>query len=144
MAEYNEAVREIEYYVEKNKDKAAFDFADNARMHVYAGTIMRYRQQQFTEVYPIEYHVIRLGNIAMATNPFELFLDYGNRIKARSYAQQTFVMQLTCGRGGYLPTEKAEKGGHYSAYVASGMVGHEGGDMMTRLLITRINQMFEE
>ena len=143
MAEYNEAVRELEYYVEKNKDKTAFNFEDNARMHVYAGTIMRYRQQQFTEVYPMEYHVIRLGNIAMATNPFELFLDYGNRIKARSAAEQTFIVQLCCGSGYYLPTEKAEKAGHYSAYISSGYVGHEGGDLLVRNTLSEIQKLWE-
>ena len=144
MEEYHKAVREIEYYVAKNADKEVFDFADNARMHVYAGTIKRYREQQFTEVYPIEYHVVRLGNIAIATNPFELFLDYGNRIKARSLAEQTFIVQLCCGAGSYLPTEKAEKAGHYSAYISSGNVGHEGGDLLTRTTITEINKLFKD
>lgn len=143
MEEYNKAVREIEYYVEKNKDKASFNYEDNARMYVYAGTIARYREQQFTEVYPIEYHVVRLGNISMATNPFELFLDYGNRIKARSKSEQTFIVQLCCGKGGYLPTEKAENAGHYSAYISSGNVGHEGGDLLVRRTINEINKMFE-
>ena len=143
MEEYNRAVRELEYYVNKNKDKEAFNFEDNAKMHVYAGAIKRYREQQFTEVYPIEYHVIRFGNIAIATNPFELFLDYGNRMKARSYAEQTFVVQLCCGSSGYLPTEKAEKAGHYSAYVSSGNIGHEGGDLLTRSTIHEINEMWK-
>jgi len=142
MAEYEKAVREIEYYVEKNKDKEVFNFEDNAYMFVHAGVIQRYRQQQFVEVYPIEYHVIRFGDIAIVTNPFELFLDYGNRIKARSYAEQTFIVQLCCGAAGYLPTEKAEKAGHYSAYVSSGNVGHEGGDLLVRETIKEINQMF--
>ena len=143
--QYNQAVREIEYYVDKNKDKAEFNYADNAKMHVYAGTISRYREQQFKETYDTEIHVIRFGDIAIATNPFELFLDYGNRIKARSLAKQTFIMQLTCGNsGGYLPTEKAENGGHYSAYISSGHVGHEGGDMMVRKDIDVINKMFAE
>ena len=81
-------------------------------MYVHAGTIRRYHQQQFTEIYPIEYHVIRFGDIAMVTNPFELFLDYANRMKARSYAEQTFIVQLCCGGGLYLPTENYEKGKH--------------------------------
>ncbi len=142
--QYNQAVREIEYHVNKNKDKTEFNYADSAKMHVYAGTIARYRQQQFQETYDTEIHVIRFGDIAIATNPFELFLDYGNRIKARSIAKQTFIMQLTCGQGGYLPTEKAEKGGHYSAYISSGNVGHEGGDAMVRKDIDVINKMFTE
>ena len=140
--DYKNAVRELEYYVDKNKDKEKFDYVDNARMHVHAGVIKRYRDQQFQEVVPIEYHVIRLGDVAMATNPYELFLDYGNRIKARSYAKQTFIIQLCCGSHGYLPTEKAEKAGHYSAYVSSGDTGHEGGDLLTRETITQINEMF--
>ena len=144
MTEYEHAVREIEYYVEKNKDKEAFNFEDNAKMYVHAGTIQRYRQQQFTEIYPIEYHVIRLGDISFVTNPFELFLDYANRIKARSYSEQTFIVQLCCGGGLYLPTEKAEKAGHYSAYVTSGNTGHEGGDLLVRESIKEINEMWTE
>jgi len=144
MEQYNDAVRQIEYYIDKNKDKEAFDFSDTAKMHVYAGTVKRFREQQFTEVAPMEYHVIRLGDICVTTNPFELFLDYGNRIKARSYAQQTFIAQLCCGSMGYLPTEKAEKAGHYSAYISSGQVGHEGGDLLVRDTLDRIQKMFEE
>ncbi len=141
-AEYDKAVREMEYYVQKNADKPTFDYSDNAKMYVNAGVIRRYREQHNKEIYPIEYHAVRLGNIAIVTNPFELFLDYGNRIKARSYAEQTFVVQLCCGTGGYLPTEKAERAGHYSAYITSGNVGHEGGDLLVREQLKDINEMF--
>jgi hypothetical protein len=144
MEEYHHAVRELEYYIDKNKDKEVFNFEDNARMHVHAGTIRRYREQQNMEIVPIEMHVIRFGNISIVTNPFELFLDYGNRIKARSYAEQTFIAQLCCGGLGYLPTEKAEKGSHYSAYISSGWVGHEGGDLLVRKTIEEINDMWKE
>ena len=44
---------------------------------------------------------------------------------------------------GYLPTEKAEKAGHYSAYVSSGDTGHEGGDLLVRESITQINKLWE-
>jgi hypothetical protein len=37
-------------------------------------------------VQPIEFHVLRLGEVALATFPFELHLDYGIRIQARSLA----------------------------------------------------------
>jgi len=99
--------------------------------------------QQTQEIYNIEYHAVRFGPVAFVTNPFELFLDYGNRIKARSYAEQTFIVQLCCGQGGYLPTEKAEKAGHYSAYITSGKVGHEGGDLLVREQLKDIADMFE-
>lgn len=142
--DYNNAVREIEYYINKNKDKERFDFEDNAKMYIHTGTIARYREQQFKEIFTIETHIIRFGDVAFSTNPFELFLDFGNRIKTRSNALQTFIVQLACGKGGYLPTEKAEKAGHYSAYISSGNVGHEGGDLFVRKTVKEINKMFEE
>ena len=141
-SEYNNAVREIEYYVEKNREKGTFTFEDNAKVYVHAGLISRYRYQQFTETVTVESHVIRFGEVAFATSPFELFLDYGNRMKARSYAEQTFIVQLACGSEGYLPTEKAEKAGHYSAYITSGCVGHEGGDILVREQLEEINELF--
>ena len=141
--DYDDAIRELEYYSNKIKDKESFNFKDTAKMYIYAGTLERYAQQQNQEVVPIEYHIIRLGDVAFATNPYELYLDYGNRIKARSKAQQTFIVQLCCGSHGYLPTEKAEIAGHYSAYVSGGDTGHEGGDLLTRETITHINKLFE-
>ena len=85
-----------------------------------------------------------MGSVAFATNPFELFLDYGNRIKALANCEQTFLVQLAVCAEGYLPTEKAEKGGHYSAFISSGKVGHEGGDLLVRQTLKRINALFVE
>jgi len=53
------------------------------------------------DVKPSEFHVIRLGDIAIATNPFELFMDYGVLIKARSKAVFTLLVQLSCQHSGY-------------------------------------------
>ena len=50
-------------------------------------------------------------------------------------------LQLACGSDGYLPTEKAEKGSHYSAYVSSGVTGHEGGELLVRKTIEEINKI---
>lgn len=143
MHDYNNAVKEIEYYIEKNKDKEAYNFEDSARLNVHIGTIRRYKDQQFKNIVTAETHIIRFGNISISTSPFELFLDYGNIIKARSLSEQAFIVQLCCGGLGYLPTEKAEKGGHYSAYVSSGYVGHEGGDILVRKTVSEINKMWE-
>ena len=142
-SEYQNAMREIQYYLDKNAGREEMNFEDYAKMYVHLGLVSRYRYQQFTESYTVESHMIRFGDVAFATNPFELFLDFGNRLKARSYAAQTFIVQLCCGRGGYLPTEKAEKAGHYSAYITSGNVGHEGGDMFIREQLKNINEMFD-
>ena len=77
------------------------------------------RQKEGTvEPFKMELHVIRLGDVAIATNVFELYTQYGIQIKSRSRALQTFVIQLA-GPGSYLPTAAAVKGGGYSAIAAS-------------------------
>lgn len=140
-AQRDAAVRAIEEFAARVGTET-INFNDNAKMHVHAGIVLRSKIQEKIDVLPIEVHVLRLGNIVFATNPYELFLDYGNRIKARSKASQTFLIQLACGSFGYLPTEKAEQGSHYSAYVSSGVAGHEGGALLERKTIDEINKMF--
>jgi hypothetical protein len=91
----------------------------------------------------MELHVIRLGEVALATNPFELFLDFGLRMKARSRAEQTFVVQLACDSAGYLPTAKAAAGGGYGAEIPSNRVGPEGGQVLVDRTVAVINSLFE-
>ncbi len=143
ISEYNNAVEKIDDFIAKNRGKK-ITFEENAALHIYSGIITRYERQKNESTYQDEIHVIRFGDIAIATNPYELFLDYGNRIRARSLAKQTFLIQLSCGSRGYLPTEKAEKGSHYSAYVSSGNTGHEGGDILVRTTLDHINKMFKD
>ncbi len=90
---------------------------------------------------PVELHLLRLGDVAIATNPFELYLDYGVRIKARSPAVLTMLVQLSCQHSGYLPTEKAIAGGGYSAdkYV----VGPEGGQVLVNETVRQIEALWK-
>ena len=141
-ADVENAKREIKNYIDTTTGDVNYN--DAAKLQVYMGIIRREEIQEKQDVLDTEVHVSRLGTVAFATNPFELFLDYGNQIKARSYAEQTFIVQLCCGVGGYLPTEKAEKGGHYSAFVSSGNVGHIGGEQLVRETLQNIRQMFAE
>ena len=142
FAEVAAARRRIhDYLAEKPGD---VDFNDAAALQVDLGILRREELQEVMDILDTECHIIRLGTIAIASNPFELFLDYGNQIKARSYAEQTFLIQLANGTEGYLPTEKAEKGGHYSAFLASGLVGHAGGEQLVRETLKNINKLFAE
>jgi len=94
----------------------------------------------------MEVYVVRLGDICFATNPFELFLDYGIRIQAQSPATQTFIVQLS-GKGvpwggSYLPSERAEKGGGYSASVYDNPVGYRGGQELVEETLKTIHELW--
>lgn len=137
LEQAKQGIREYLSHVQGN-----VDYNDVARLQIYMGVLKRFELQEEVETVDTEVHIIRLGDIAFATNPFELFLDYGNQIKARSHASQTFLIQLANGGEGYLPTKKAEQGGHYSAFIASGQVGHVGGEQLVRETLREINKMF--
>ena len=92
--------------------------------------------------FEMELHTLRLGDVAIATNPFELFTDYGVQMKARSPAVQTFLIQLSGSSGGYLPTPRAVAGGSYSAVIQSSRVGPEGGQELVDRTVERFNKLW--
>ena len=124
------------------KGRKRLDYMDSAELYVHTGTLQRYEVQEYCDTVAAEIHAVRLGDIVFVTNPFELFLDYGNQIRARSAAAQTFVSQLTNGALAYLPTEAAQKAGHYSAYVSSGYVDYRSGERLVSETLDMINDLF--
>ena len=108
--------------------------------------IARYENQDANPNYIFDMNVIRLGNIAMANNPFELYLYYGQNIKARSHAFQTFLVQIS-GNGnfhaGYLPSPDAEKFGGYGGLIINGQVGSDGGYKLADRTVEEINKLFD-
>ncbi len=106
------------------------------------GDVMRWELQKTTQSVRVLSHVLRIGALAIATNPFELFTEYGLRIKARCKAQQTMLVQLANGLHGYLPTAAAIRGGSYSSKSASTECGPEGGDALVEKTIAAIDALF--
>ncbi len=90
-----------------------------------------------------EVHLLRIGEAVIATNPFELFLDYSMQMKARSVARQTFVVQIA-GRGFYLPSERAVSAGGYGAMPAVSVAGPEGGRELVEWTVDAIADMYKE
>ena len=111
--------------------------------------IERYEQRETNTKLPMELHVVRLGDIAFASNRFELYMDYAHRMQARSPAVQTFVIQLAGSevgeRGGsYLPTERGEWGKGYSATQYCNLVNSTGGQELVEETVKTINELWKE
>ncbi len=108
--------------------------------------IKRYEDQGTNPEYIFDMNVARLGDIAIANNPFELYLYYGQNIKARSHAFQTFLVQLSGGgnfHAGYLPSPDAEKFGGYGGLIINGQVGSDGGYLLADITVDEINKLFD-
>lgn len=136
------AVEKAAAQIEQNSQAAVREYR---RKKWYEMTVSRFNRQRTDPkpTYEMELHVLRIGDVAICTNSFELFTDYGIRMKARSEAVQTFIVQLV-GPGTYLPTEKAIRGGHYSAVVHSSLVGPEGGNVLVNRTVNIINSLWTE
>lgn len=137
-------VTEKEYQEAKaTAEELAKDPKQKVRMLWNQRVVDRYERQQRETIppYVMELHVLRLGDVAIATNDFELFTDFGVQIKARSRAIQTFLIQLA-GPGTYVPTERATRGGGYSAVVQSSIVGAEGGQAIVERTVEAINALW--
>jgi hypothetical protein len=120
--------------------KSRFESFRNRNM----GAIRRYGEQ--VEKPKIDYtiHVTQIGEIAFASNPFELYMDFMHRIQARSPFIQTFITQLAGdGGGGYLPTTRGEFNKGYSASIFCNQVGAEGGQELVETTLELLNELAE-
>ena len=105
----------------------------NSRRRRMGSIALRYEESRKDPFYTTKIHAVRIGNIAFASNRFELYLDYQHRIQGRSPFEQTFVVQLAAdgaGTGTYLATERGERHKGYSATPYSNRVSHKGGQAL--------------
>lgn len=104
-------------------------------------------QKKGPTTYELELHVLRLGDMAIATNPFELYLDYGVQIQARSPAPQTMLIQLAAGgqeHAYYVPTARAVAAGGYSAEATHNIVGPEGAQSLVEQTVVAIAELWKK
>ncbi|MDZ4287091.1 MAG: hypothetical protein U0984_03990 [Prosthecobacter sp.] len=136
--EYVEAKRNIAQYsvIEKPDNRVI------TMLKLDRGIVRRFEEAGKLPNYTVELHVLRIGDIAIATNPFELYLDWGVQMKARSPSEQTFLLQLTNGCGMYLPTALAIEGGSYSGLPHVNIVGPEGGQLLVDHTIRGMQTLF--
>lgn len=121
--------------------------------------VKKYHEQKNTPVFPVWIHVVKLGDIAFAANPFELYLDYGLKMQILSKAEQTFVIQLAGSKigpewagnnparfpnrgGSYLASRRAESGGGYGATVYCNQIGSKGGEELVAETICELENLF--
>ena len=143
--EYRAMSREIKERPQVKEKRGWFNDITGVywRMSRASRVLDRFELQKTQPTVPVEVHVIRLGEMAIATNPFELYLDFGIRIKTRSKAVQTFVVQLA-GSGSYVPTPRSVVGGAYGAIPESTEVGPEGGRELVEETLKLLDTLWVE
>ena len=124
-------VMKLKFKTDGNEwDRLVHNSRLNSRRNRIGGILTRYETQAKNPTLTTDIHVVKLGDIAFATNRFELYLDYQHRIQARSPFEQTFIVQLVTddnGVGSYLATERGLANKGYSATPYCNQVSPQGG-----------------
>lgn len=127
------------------KERLVHDSILAAKRNRCQQIIDRYNTQDKSPKLPMELHVVRIGDIAFASNRFELFMDFMHRIQARSPFEQTFIIQLAAVPGSfggsYLATERAAANKGYSASLYCNQVSPEGGQELVDETVRILKQI---
>ena len=76
------------------------------------------KMAEYPDEVPVTAQVLRIGNIAIAAMPCEIFTDIGLEIKKTSPFRNTFTVCLANGYNGYLPTPEQHALGGYETWRA--------------------------
>jgi neutral ceramidase len=79
--------------------------------------------------------VLRIGAVALATMPCEVFCEIGLEFKKRSPLQPAWLVSLTHGYYGYLPTPKQHDLGGYETWLGTNRLEVQASDKMLAALL---------
>jgi hypothetical protein len=86
---------------------------------------------------------LHIGPFAIATNPGELFVEYGLQIKANSPFPHTVVAELTNDSVMYEPTRRAFEQQGYETLVGSNLISPDGIDTIVQTASSLLEELWQ-
>ena len=86
---------------------------------------------------------VRVGDLAICSLPFEVLVEIGLELKAKSPAVDTFVVSLANGGYGYLPTPGQHEFGGYETWLGTNKVQKDASEILTAQLFEMLDEMFK-
>lgn len=120
------------------KDDSLFKTVNTGKINIKK--VLYTDQNPGTRSFTGELNAISVGDLALATAPYEMFSGTGIEIKERSPFEMTLIMAYTNGICTYVGTREAFQNGGYG--VSNGGAGcAETADEMVEILIDSFNEM---
>lgn len=85
---------------------------------------------------------VRIGDLAICTLPFEVLVEIGLELKAKSPAGDTFVVELANGGYGYLPTPEQHTFGGYETWLTTNKVQKDASVILVDNLLEMLGELF--
>jgi len=147
-----EALKELGPIVPKTDGTPVENLNENSKeqskRNRHNTVLKRYELQKTEPKLPMLAHIIRVGDIAFASNRFELYMDFQHRIQARSPFEQTFIVQLAAvpgeEGGSYLPTARGLANKGYSACQFDNVCSPEGGQDLVEQTLEVLRELKED
>jgi hypothetical protein len=84
---------------------------------------------------------LRIGDVAMASMPCEIFCEIGLDFKKRSKLQPAWLVSLNHGYYGYLPTPRQHELGGYETWLGTNRLEVQASDKMLSALLEMVTQL---
>lgn len=90
---------------------------------------------------PVLIQAMCIGDQAIVTLPFEVFVETGLEIKKKSPFPRTFMIELANGSNGYLPTPRHHELGGYETWLGTNHVQKDASDILTKQLLEMLQEL---
>ena len=101
------------------------------------------RMAEHPEAAPMPLQVLRIGEVAIATMPCEVFCEIGLEYRDRSALQPAFMVSLAHGYYGYLPTPRQHRLGGYETWLGTNRLKPAASDKMLEHLLEMTAELAE-
>ncbi len=105
------------------------------------GTVLAYASPEMSPTIEVIVQTHRIGDLAIAAMPFEVFAEIGLELKQRSPIQPLMNISLANGSHGYLPTPEQHKLGGYETWIGVNQVQLDASVKMTDALVEMLGEL---
>lgn len=106
---------------------------------IYAERVQR--MADYPDTMPMPLQVLRVGDVLIGTMPCEVFCEIGLEFKQRAPSSKAFLISLTHGAYGYLPTPRHHDLGGYETWIGTNRLERTASDKMLAQLLEMANEL---
>ncbi len=99
----------------------------------YAGRVQRLLEGPEEITIPLQ--AVRIGELAIAAIPFEVFVEIGLEIKQKTPFADAFTIELANDSHGYLPTPRQHELGGYETWMGTNRVQLDASEKITKTIL---------
>ncbi len=104
-------------------------------------TVLNYASPDMPPTIDVVVQTHRIGGLAVAAMPFEVFAEIGLELKQRSPIQPLMNISIANGSHGYLPTPEQHKLGGYETWIGVNKVQFDASEIMVEALVEMLGEI---